>query len=173
MTVSKRTAMIWWVGGLVAFAITIYLGLPLAIETEPGGILDHQAAPDAATVNAIQTDWDNAGLIPTARMAMMSDLIFIGIFGTGCVLAGMHYRKREASILRFSGWIALLAGVIFIAADYGETISQFVQLNRMAGDDQLAHVASTLRSPKIIAWIVAFASVLIALIADRFLSRAA
>ena len=57
MKVTKRTAIIWWVSGLIAFAITIYLGSPLAIEAVPGGILDHQQATDAAAVNAIQSAW--------------------------------------------------------------------------------------------------------------------
>ena len=172
MTVSKRTAMIWWGGGLIAFAITIYLGMPLAIDAVPGGILDHQAAPDAAAVNAIQNAWQDDGLIDTARTAMISDLIFIGIFGIGCVLAGLYYRGRDG-FLRLSGWIALISGIVFLVTDYGETISQFIQVTRMQGDDQLANIASTLQPIKIFSWIVAFLAVLIALVADSFSSREA
>lgn len=164
--------MTWWVAGLIAFAITIYLGMPLAIDAVPGGILDHQAATNAAAVNVIQSAWQDAGLIATARTAMISDLIFIGIFGIGCVLAGLHYRLREG-FLKFSGWVALISGIVFLVTDYGETISQFIQLTRMQGDDQLANIASTLRPVKIASWIVAFLAVLAALVTDRFLSRAA
>ena len=173
MTISKRTAMIWWVGGLIAFAITIWLSLPLVVDGVPRGIVDHQAAPDAAAVNAIQNAWQKDGVIDTARTAMIADLIFIGIFGFGCVLAGLHYRNRGTPFLRFTGWIALVSGVIFLVTDYGETISQFIQLLRMAGDDRLAGIASTLQSPKTVSWITGFLAVVMALVADRFSSTAA
>lgn len=173
MTISKRTAMTWWIGGLIAFGVTINLGLPLAIDAVPGGILDHQAAPDAKTVNAIQNAWQDADVIEQARAAMIADLVFIGIFGIGCVLAGLHYKHSRLGALRLLGRTALVAGIVFLATDYGETISQFIQVTRMQGSDQLANIASTVRPIKVGAWIIAFLSVLIALLADRFSSRAA
>ncbi len=168
MTVSKRTALVWWVGGLIAFAITLTLHAPLITDGVPGGILDHQSAPDAATVDAIQGSWARDGLMNTAAIAMISDLIFIGIFGIGCVLAGLYYRSCSSPILSGLGVIALASGVIFLVTDYGETISQFVQLRNFAGDDQLASLASTLRPFKIATWISGFLAVLTALVAQRF-----
>ncbi len=168
MTVSKRTALLWWVGGLIAFAITLTLHAPLVIDGVPGGILDHQRAPDAATVDAIQRAWSNDGLLSSAATAMISDLIFIGIYGIGCVLAGLYYRSRRSRVLSGLGWVALASGLVFLVTDYGETISQFIQLRNFAGDDQLASFASTLRPIKMAAWIGGFLAVLAALAVERF-----
>ena len=48
--ISKDYYMVWWLGGLAIFAISIMIHAPLAIEAVPGGILDHQAAANAAAV---------------------------------------------------------------------------------------------------------------------------
>lgn len=168
MTPSKRAALGWWIGGLVAFGIVIWLHLPLRIEAVPGGIGEHQRAPDAATVNAIHDAWRSAGVINEAAIAMIGDLVFIGIYGVGCVLAGLHYRARPQVVLRALGWTALVAGVVFLATDYGETIAQFIQLMRLEGDDRLAALASTLRPIKEVGWIGGFLAVILALVAERF-----
>ncbi len=173
MIVSKRTAIAWWIGGLIAFGITLYFHIPLITDGVPGGIGEHQSAPDAATVDAIQQSWRSDGLVNEPVIAMVTDLIFIGIYGVGCVLAGLYYRARPSSILRLLGWAALASGVVFLITDYGETIAQFIQLMRFAGDDDLAGLASTLRPIKMASWIVGFLTVLIALIVDRISSRAA
>ncbi len=173
MTVSKRTFLTWWLGGLAAFAFTLVLHIPLVIDAVPGGIADHQSAPDAATVDAIHAAWQAAGVYRQAHWAMVTDLIFIGIFGTGCVLAGLHYRARQSGILRTLGWAALASGVVFLVTDYGETIAQFVQLIQNSGSDGLAQFASTLRPIKMASWTGGFLSVLASLILDRFSSSAA
>lgn len=168
MTPSKRTALIWWIGGLAAFGIVIWLHLPLRIEAVPGGMGEHQRAPDADTVDAIQHAWRLAGVLNEAAVAMISDLIFIGIYGVGCVLAGLHFRAREQVVLRALGWTALVSGIVFLVTDYGETIAQFIQLMRFEGDDQLAALASTLRPIKEVSWIGGFLAVILALIVERF-----
>ena len=172
MIPSKRMAVGWWIAGLVAFGIVIWLGMPLAIEAVPGGILDHQHAPDAEAVNRIQHAWRDAGVLGTARTAMIGDLVFIGIFGIGCVLCGLHYRARPQGVLRALGWSAIASGLIFLAADYGETIAQLIQLVRFKGDDDLAALASGLRPIKVAAWIGGFLAVVFALIVERLSSRA-
>ncbi len=172
MSISKRSAIMWWVGGLIAFAITIGFHNPLITDGVPGGISEHQAAPDAATVDAIQQSWDADGLLNSAALAMITDLIFIGIYGIGCVLAGMYYRGK-GGILSLLGWAALASGAVFLVTDYGETIAQITQLMRFAGDDGLASFASTLRPIKMFTWTSGFFTVLAALIVDRLSSRAA
>jgi len=172
MTLTKRTAVIWWVAGLTAFAITIGFHLPLVTEGVPGGMAEHQSAPDAATVDAIQQSWRSDGLWNAAAIAMITDLIFIGIYGIGCVLAGIYYRGK-GGILSLLGWGALASGAVFLVTDYGETIAQFIQLMRFAGDDDLASFASTLRPIKMFTWTSGFVTVLAALIVDRVSSRAA
>ncbi|WP_108787535.1 hypothetical protein [Erythrobacter sp. Alg231-14] len=177
MTITKRTAIGWWVGGLIAFAITIGFHIPLVTDGVPGGMTEHQMAPDAATVDAIQQSWRADGLNNSAMIAMITDLIFIGIYGVGCVLAGIYYGRPTSGsgsiILRILGWAAFASGIVFLITDYGETIAQFAQLMNGAGDDGLANFASTLRPIKMFTWATGFLTVLAALIADRFLSRAA
>ena len=172
MTPSKRMAVGWWIAGLIAFGIVIWLGMPLNIDAVPGGILDHQHAPDAAAVNKIQHAWRDAGVLGAARTAMIGDLVFIGIFGIGCVLCGLFFRARHTVVLRALGWSAVVAGLLFLATDYGETIAQLVQLVRFEGDDGLAHLASSLRPIKVAAWIGGFLAVILALVAEWLSSRA-
>ncbi len=167
MTPGRKTALRWFWGGVAAFIVAIALHIPLFTDGVPGGIGDHQKAPDAATVNAIQQSWAADGLIGLARAAMISDLIFIGIYGAGCVLAGLHFRSSERYWPSLFGWIALFCGAIFIASDYGETIAQFMQLVRFRGDDTLAQFASGLRPLKINTFIAAFIAVALA----QFLTR--
>ena len=167
MNPSRRTFLAWWICGLVAFGIAIYFHLPLITEAVPGGIADHQSAPDAATVDAIQHAWRLAGVQNQAGIAMIVDLVFIGIYGIGCVLAGLYYRTSDQVILRVLGWIALASGVIFLITDYGETIAQFIQFMRFSGDDGLAWLASTLRPFKMASFVTAFLSIVAALIVER------
>ncbi len=171
--VSKKTFCIWFFGGLAAFAITIWFHLPLAIEAVPEGMAEHQRAPDAPTVNAIHAAWQSAGLYGQARLAMISDLIFIGIYGVGCVLGGLYYLRSESGLLKALGWIALLCGAVFLITDYGETIAQFIQLQANAGDDGLANIASSLRPTKMATWIGAFLSLIAALLIERFFRKSA
>lgn len=167
MIPSKRLAITMWVAGLFAFAVIVFLHAPLAITAVPGGISEHQAAPDAATVNAIQNAWAQAGVLDQAAIAMIGDLIFIGIYGVGCVLAGLHYRSRGGKALRVLGTITLWSGAIFLITDYAETICQFIQLVQQTGSESLAAIASGVRPVKTLALIMSFFAVITALIADR------
>ncbi|MEO0872411.1 MAG: hypothetical protein AAFY19_10740 [Pseudomonadota bacterium] len=162
-----------WLAGLAAFAITIALGAPLAIDGVPEGILDHQAAGSAVEVNRIQGLWQSAGLTSTARNAMMADLVFIGVFGTGCVLGGLYYRRAPAGWLALIGYAALVSGTLFLATDYAETIAQFIQLLAGEGDAGLARLAAFCQQVKVVSFLVAFVSILAALISERFAKRAA
>lgn len=165
---SKRAFMIWFFGGLAIFAVSIFLHAPLTVEGVPGGILDHQSAPDAATVDAIHAAWQAAGVYGQAKLAMVSDLIFIGVFGIGCVLGGQYYRRAAASSLRVLGWVALFSGIAFLITDYGETIAQIMQLQANAGRDGLASFASSLGPVKSLSWLGGFVSLIAALILERF-----
>lgn len=168
MMVSKRAFLIWWLGGLAIFAVSLVLHSPLAIDAVPGGILDHQAAPDAATVNAIQSAWQDAGLIGQARLAMISDLIFIGVYGLGCLFGGLYYRASGSGALVTMGWIALAMGAVFLVTDYVETALQFVQLVQLEGSDTLAGIASSVGPLKVLSFLVAAAVLAVALVWERF-----
>ena len=162
-----------WLVGLVAFAIAIALGAPLVIEGVPQGILDHQAAGSAAEVNRIQGLWEAAGLTATARGAMIADLVFIGIFGAGCVLGGLYYRSARAPWLKLMGYAALVSGIVFLITDYAETIVQFIQLSSGQGADTLARLAALCQPIKVVSWMAAFLSILLGLIGEPFSRTAA
>ena len=168
MTPTKRTFLWWFFGGLTAFVLALLLHIPLITEAVPGGIAEHQRAPDAATVDRIHAGWQAAGVYTQAHWAMVADLIFIGIYGVGCVLGGLYFRAKSGLGLRVLGWIALASGVIFLVTDYGETIAQFVQLVQQRGSDTLAHLASSLRPTKMVTWSSAFLAIVSALMIERF-----
>lgn len=153
---------IFWIGGLVAFAIVILLGLPLSIAEVPGGILDHQAAGSAKRVNEIHAAWEAGGLIGTARIAMFADLIFIGIYGLGSVLGGWYYYRTGTGIVRTIGLIIIICAMIFLITDYGETSAQLVQVQRDTGSDKLAGFAATMRPIKVAVWIGTFVGIIAA-----------
>ena len=169
-----RRAFLWcWVGGLVLFAIVIALGLPLVLTEVPGGILDHQAAASAAEVDRIQSAWRSAGLWNQAAIAMAGDLVFIGVYGIGCVLGGLWYFLSANRSLRPFGIVAMLAGSTFLLTDYAETISQFIQLWHFEGDDELAGLAAMVRPVKVAAWIVATLAIVLAFLFERRARRSA
>ncbi|QZD95230.1 hypothetical protein [Qipengyuania gelatinilytica] len=171
---SLRRAFIWtWVGGLVLFAIVIALGMPLVLTQVPGGILDHQAAATGAEVDRIQSAWRSAGLWNQAALAMMGDLLFIGIYGIGCVLGGLYFRRSAQRWIAFAGTVALASGAVFLVTDYAETISQIVQLWRFEGDDGLAGLAATVRPWKIASWILATLAIIACLMGEWKARRSA
>ncbi len=166
--ISKKTFVLWWICGLVAFAISIYLHNPLNIDGVPGGILDHQAAPDAQAVNAIHDAWKSAGVFNQVALAMISDLIFIQIYSLGAILGGMYFRSRPGAALRVIGGFVLAAGVIFYVTDVVETGSQLTQVIQDAGSDNLAYVASTMQPIKTFTFLVTFFGIIAALLVERF-----
>ncbi len=173
-TMTLYRAFLWtWIGGLVLFALVIALGLPLGITAVPGGILDHQAAGTAAEIDRIQRAWAEAGLLEQARLAMIGDLVFIGVYGVGSLLGGLYFNRVGSGGLKTLGRLIALAGVVFLITDYAETICQFIQLSRMAGDDTLAEIAATARPTKILAWLISFFGMLLALALTRKSRRSA
>ena len=163
----KRAFLLSWIGGLVLFAIVIILSLPLILTAVPGGIGDHQAAGSAAEVDRIQAAWAAAGLYGQARIAMIGDLVFIGVYGIGCILGGRWFMTSPVSRVRMLGLAALMAGSTFLLTDYIETICQFIQLVQAAGDDTLAGTAAAVRPVKMAAWILATLAIILALAIER------
>ena len=160
-----KRAFLWtWIGGLVLFAIVIALSLPLILTAVPGGIGDHQAAGSAAEVDRIQMAWRMAGLWNQAAIAMIADLVFIGVYGVGCMLGGRYFMTSSTSRVRMLGLTALFTGFTFLATDYIETVCQFIQLVGFEGDDLLAGLAAAVRPVKMAAWILATLAIAIALI---------
>ena len=171
---SLYRAFLWlWIGGLILFAILIMLGLPLGVTEVPGGILDHQAAGSAAEVDRIQHVWRSAGLWNQAAIAMIGDLIFIGIYGLGSLLGGLHFRRSTMRPVSILGVLISIAAVTFVITDYAETIAQFIQLTRFEGDDGLASLAASVRPVKIASWLVTFFGIIACLVIRRKARRTA
>lgn len=169
----KRAFLIWWIGGLGAFAMTVWLSSALVIADVPGGILDHQSAGDAAGIDVIQHAWRDSGLIGRALVSMAADLIFIGTYGIGCVLGGRYFRQAGGRFLQGLGLAIAWAGTLFLLSDYGETIAQAIQLYRFAGDDTLAGLAALLQPVKALSFVFTFVAVLAALALERLRHRKA
>lgn len=167
MTPSKRTAITWFVAGVIAFVVVAAIEWPIRAS-----MAAHRAAGDAEAVNAIHLAWVNASMWGTARAAMIADLVFIGIYGLGCLLSGLYFISREQVVLRALGWTALVSGGVFLVTDYTETIAQFIQFVRFAGSNDLAAAAALMGPPKVASWIAGFLAVILALIAQRLSSRA-
>lgn len=163
----------WWVGGTLIFLVSILIHGPLAIPEVPGGILDHQAARNAAEVDSIQSFWAADDLIGAAQTAMISDLIFIVVYGVGAILGGGYFFTKYNSLLRSIGAAIAAAGAIFLVTDLVETSLQLVQLVRFAGDDALAGIASKMGPAKVATFLITFFGLLALLIAEWFSSRAA
>lgn len=160
----RRAFLTLWIGGLVAFAIVILLSLPLVLTEVPGGIGDHQKAATAQEAWRIQQAWTAAGLAGAARLAMIADLVFIGIYGAGSLLGGLWLRREGVGV---TGSLVAIAAITFLLTDYAETVAQLVQLLQGRGDDALAQLAATMRPVKMAAWFVTFLGVPIGLFLRR------
>ena len=163
----------WWLWGLLAFAIVIVLSMAVMHpESVTLGIAEHQAAGSAARVDEIQGQWREGGVRTLAIIAMLGDLVFIGIYGWGSWLAGRSFMAMRGAA-RMLGMLIAISAITFLVTDYTETILQVVQLLSEQGSDWMAAVAATVRPVKIVAWIATFGGVLMALAVRRFGSRSA
>lgn len=164
---SEAKFRILWPAGLALFALTVWLSLPLAIDGVPGGILAHQAAGTAQRVEAIQQAWTAAGLYGQARIAMVSDIVFITVYGLGAWYGGLALMDHPAPRLRRLGMLLVAAAAIYIMADYAETFAELVQLLQQRGSEHLAWLAAHARPVKVVAWPVTFLAVLAGLVLRR------
>ncbi len=164
----ERKFWLFWIGGLVIFALARIPHGPLAIDAVPGGILDHQAAGSGAIVDQIQAAWRAAGLRNTAIFAMCHDLVFIGVYGLGSYWAGRLFMADIARPkLALLGKIIMQAAIVFIITDYVETTLQLIQLLQERGVDWMAATAAFMQPIKIAAWIITFVGTISALIVRR------
>ncbi len=158
----------WWLWGLVGFAVVIVLSMAVMHpESVTLGIAEHQAAGSAARVDEIQGQWREGGVRTLAIIAMLGDLVFIGIYGWGSWLAGRSFMAMRGAA-RMLGMLIAISAITFLVTDYTETILQVVQLLSEQGSDWMAAVAATARPVKIVAWIATFGGVLMALAIRRF-----
>ena len=164
----ERKFWLFWIGGLVLFALARIPHAPLAIDAVPGGILDHQAAGSAAVVDQIQAAWRVAGLRDTAIFAMCHDLVFIGIYGMGSYWGGrLFMADASRAKLVLLGKIIAQTAIVFLVTDYVETVLQLIQLLQERGINWMATTAAVMQPIKIAAWVITFVGTISALIARR------
>ena len=159
----------WLWGEMVAQSLAdnglIATGGSLLTDVAPAGILDHQSAGSAERANAIQQSWADAGLLNTAKWAMIGDLIFIGLYMSGGIIGGrLLWHEARSPSLRKLGLFMVLVYFLFGLFDYVETISQIIQLVQEQGSDTLSAIAATARPPKIATWIIGTVGMIAALI---------
>ncbi|WP_284125747.1 hypothetical protein [Parerythrobacter aestuarii] len=171
--ISRRRFLMFWVGGLIAFAIALALHMPLTIEAVPEGIVDHQTATTGARVDAIQQAWAEAGVYRNAFTAMLSDFGFILLYGIGSLMGGLYFLRTGQGTLRMIGWALVGSALVFLASDLTETAMQIQQLTAGKGDDVKAHLAAAMHYPKLISWIACFILPLNGLILERSQRRPA
>ena len=104
----------WWLWGLVAFAIVIVLSMAVMHpESVTLGIAEHQAAGSAARVDEIQGQWREGGVRTLAIIAMLGDLVFIGIYGWGSWLAGRSFMAMRGAA-RMLGMLIAISAITFL-----------------------------------------------------------
>lgn len=170
---ARRGLGLFWgmfAAGWALLAVLAAANALMVTDVSPGGILDHQVAGTASRVNEIQDAWAAAGAMDSARFAIALDLVFIGVLTAAGVIGGVRLAQDAAGpVLRALGAFTAVAFLAFGAADYAETIAQFVQLTAR-GDDALAALAAAANAPKLSAFLVAHVA-LAAGLAARFIAR--
>ncbi|MFW2351429.1 hypothetical protein [Qipengyuania sp.] len=158
----------WWLWGLAAFAVVIALSVSITLfgNGVTWGIGEHQAAGSAARVDEIQAQWRAGGVRNLAIVAMLGDLVFIGIYGWGSWRAGRSFMAMPGA-LGLLGVLIAASAVVFVLCDYTETVLQMIQLLRERGSDAMAGTAAAVRPIKSAAWVATFLGVLAALAIGR------
>jgi hypothetical protein len=164
------TWRLFWILFALGWALFAFLAATnnqMVTPVSPGGILDHQVAGTAARVDEIQGAWSEAGAIPFARFSIGVDLLFIGVLAVAGAIGGaLTARAAWGPLLRGLGWLTAFAFLVFGAADYTETIAQFVQA-MSHGDDGLAGLAATANKPKVAAFLAGHAGLIACLVGAR------
>ncbi|MBL0925145.1 MAG: hypothetical protein IBJ12_11860 [Sphingomonadaceae bacterium] len=162
-TLLERRFWRFWLTGLLLLAAQIVMNVWLITDIAPLGISDHQAAGTATRVNEIQASWESAAVMKLARLSMLVDLCFIGIYTFGAAAGGLLFAREKTALLKRVGVIVLVCAILFGITDYVETISQFVQAMRGEGSDALAGLAASVRPIKSVAFLITFFGLLAAL----------
>jgi hypothetical protein len=172
-TLLERRFWRFWLGGLLLLALMIAMNPMFANEISPWGIRDHQSAGTAARIDAIQGAWQAAGVMGWARLGMVIDLVYIGVYSFGAFCGGRLFAQCKQPGLRRVGSVVVVAAMVVGIADYAETICQFIQAMTMTGSDLLAGIAATAQPIKSIAFLTTFFGLLAALFLRRMARRAA
>jgi hypothetical protein len=169
---NEKVSVKVWLISLAVFVGVMILSSMITQGDVTYTIVDHQAAATAEKVDEIQTQWRDGGVRNAAIIAMIGDLAWIWIYALGSYLAGREFASKREGALRITGWIIAVSGVVFGITDYTETAAQFIQLLQDSGNDTLAGIAAFMQPIKVTAFLVSFFGIILALVVDRFASRA-
>ena len=169
----ERNFWRFWLGGLLILATMIAMNPLFVNDVSPWGIRDHQSAATAMRVDAIQAAWQAAGVMDIARWAIALDLVYIAVYSFGAYCGGRMFRAAEKPALQRLGWMIMIAAIVVCVCDYVETICQFIQALRFAGDDGLAEIAAAAQPIKSTAFLISLLGILTALFIRRRARRSA
>lgn len=158
----------FWLGGLSLLAFMVFMNGWLTNDISPWGIRDHQSAASAMRVDAIQSAWQAARVLDLARFSIALDLIYIAVYSYGAFCGGRLFALTGSAVSRIIGRIVIAAAIVVCAADYAETICQFIQAMRFEGNDHSARIAATAQPIKSAAFVTSFFGILICLAMRRF-----
>jgi len=161
----------FWLGGIALFLFMVFTNFTLITNISPMGISDHQSAGTAENINVIQEAWVQADAILFAKVSVIIDLIFIGVYAFGAFCGGILLRYDSRQYIKRIGSLIIAASIIFLLTDYIETISQAIQLFTMQGSDILANIAAMMGPMKIIAFLATIFGLLGTILWDKFYKR--
>ncbi|WOE76549.1 hypothetical protein [Alterisphingorhabdus coralli] len=167
---TKKNFLIFWLSGWALFCCIVALEPP-----QPPGITGfdmeaHRMAGSAETVNTIHAYWQGEGVYNRALWSLVVDMLFITAISIGGILGGRLLQQNEAKTVRFIGLVAIAAHAVFWLVDYGETLSQLVQMVHGQGYDILAGIAAFMRPIKLLVFLIGFLALVIGYGASRILS---
>jgi hypothetical protein len=169
----ERRFWTFWLLGILLLAGQIVMNVWLITQVSPMGISDHQAAGNAARVEAIHAGWAALEVMDLAIYSMELDLIFIGVYAWGAFAGGRMFAASPHAMLARLGTIIMFAAVGFAISDYAETISQLIQAAVTGGNDMLAGIAANVRPLKMVLFLITFLGVLVGLTIRRIPRRVA
>jgi hypothetical protein len=155
--IAPRHWRTFWLLYAIAWALFAWMAIKngeIAKAAAPYSIVSHQVAGDAATVNAIQLRWQQAGQYPLAKLSMWVDLVFIAFATLSGMLGGRLIKQRAGKqALKILATIVMAIWVVAGVTDYAETIPQVIQVSTQSGSDTLAGLAAAMQSIKILAYL--------------------
>ena len=161
--VTWRNFWILWLGGLLIITYLLSQSDQLVTDVAPRGMMDHQGAGDADTVDRIHASWESIWAF--VQGAILLDLLFIAMYSVGGMMGGILVRREAHSrILKAVGTAAFLAYALFGLFDFTETICQALQVFVTGGNDVQAGIAALAQMPKFAAFFAGLPILLIALI---------
>lgn len=158
----------FWLLGILLLFVMVLGNLLLITDVSPLGMRDHQSAGSANRIDEIQWAWQSAEVIIYAKISMMIDLFFIGIYSIGAICGGILLRYDERLFIRRIGALIIAAAIIFCVTDYLETIAQIIQLFAMQGSDDLASAAAAVGPAKTIAFLTTLFGLIGPILWDKF-----